>query len=297
MKLLTFSGGSLTVTVKNLNIHKNTPENDMECDMELAEAVMTFAGVSISSYEPDRTWKTDAEGKAYSDDPVIIHTGEEAQQLFLRDLERGLCVFSLEADSPQQIVMEGCGDCPYFTVRIGFDSVRLEWDEYRKKAWYELHRYYTRRIDLETPAGCREVMLNIACHDENVYSAREQRMLEAPFVIVQLEYAGRDYLGFGTDDYWIDAFADLQKQLPDGVKLRCCLTCRHGNLCPTGMLMDELYCTKDVTITRKQDLYFYTEDPSQRSLRLRGYTDLCEDHQPQSADFYTYNDYLNFLNR
>lgn len=63
------------------------------------------------------------------------------------------------------------------------------------------------------------------------------------------------------------------------------------------MNIDELFCTKDVSITRKSDLYFYTEDHAQREMRRRGCTDLCGDYQPQADAHYTYNDYLDYLNR
>lgn len=283
MRLHSFDGNMLVVSVKHLNIHKNTPENDSEVDMELADALMIFSGVHVLSYEPD--------------DGTTILTGEAARVQLLRDLKTKLCVLSLEVEKPGQIVMDGIGDSPYFVVRIGFDSVRVEWDAYRKKAWYELHRYYEREIRLTTPAGNQTVRLAITCHEEDVYSVPDDKMLEAPVVIAYLRYDGKDYRGVSSDEYWIESFADLQRKLPEGVRIQCCLACRHGNLCPTGMNIDELFCTKDVSVTRKSDLYFCTEDPAQREARRRGCADLCGDFQPQTPEHYTYNDYYSFLNR
>ena len=74
--------------------------------------------------------------------------------------------------------------------------------------------------------------------------------------------------------------------------LTCCLTCRHGNLYPVGNDINEVFCTKDLLITQKSDLYFYTEDDDERTKRSRKYCGLCKNYQPQTDDFYTYNDYL-----
>ena len=71
--------------------------------------------------------------------------------------------------------------------------------------------------------------------------------------------------GYGKDYLWADAFADLQKNLPNNVKMRCCMTCRHGNMCPVGNKPGELFCTKDVSITQKSDLFFYTENETYES--------------------------------
>ena len=114
---------------------------------------------------------------------------------------------------------------------------------------------------------------------------------------VGCKYNGKKYWGHGGDYLWIDAFADLQRQLPEGVFLKCCLTCRHGNLCPVGNDVNEVFCTKDVLITKKSDLYFYTEDDREREKRSKRYSDSCEDHKPQTDGFYTYNDYLYFLKK
>ena len=63
-------------------------------------------------------------------------------------------------------------------------------------------------------------------------------------------------------------------------------------MCPVGNTPGELFCTKDVEITQKSDLFFYTEDESERTKRFRNYTDICEKYQEQSKDHFTYNDYL-----
>jgi len=148
---------------------------------------------------------------------------------------------------------------------------------------------------LRTPNGDEKVQLIVGCHKEPVYY--KGGLEQPPTVNVGCTFEGKEYWGHGKDYLWIDAFADLQRQLPEGVSLKCCLTCRHGNLCPVGNGVNEVFCTKDVLITQKSDLYFYTEDDKERDNRSRQYCDLCEDYQPQTDDFYTYNDYLCFLKK
>ena len=73
-------------------------------------------------------------------------------------------------------------------------------------------------------------------------------------VEISLEYSGTRYQGMGTDFMWADAFWDLQRKLPDGTSLACCMTCRHGNMCPYGDVENQLFCTKDALITSKHDM-------------------------------------------
>ncbi len=114
---------------------------------------------------------------------------------------------------------------------------------------------------------------------------------------VRTHYQRQDIVAVGTAYPFEDAFAELQKKLPKSIQLVCCVACRHGNMCPVGNGPDEVYCTKDVQITRKSDLYKYTEEPDEVRKRLRQYGDCCDDFRPQEETFYTYNDYYFYLNK
>ena len=159
----------------------------------------------------------------------------------------------------------------------------------------QLHRQYKRQLHIASPTGEELVDVHIVCHEED--ERYEQTLEKAPGINVGIKYNGQELWGRGEDYLWVDAFADLQKQLPQDVKIKCCLTCRYGNMCPVGNKPDEIFCVKDVLVKQKSDLFFYTEDDAEREKRSRGYTHVCDAYQPQSKDYYTYNDYLDQLNQ
>ena len=113
---------------------------------------------------------------------------------------------------------------------------------------------------------------------------------------IKTQFEGKEITAAGTHYPFEDAYADLQNKLPKSVKLTGCVTCRHGNLCPVGNAFDEVFCTKDVSITCISDLFFYTEDEGERKRRSRKHTDFCDDYMPQEENVLTYNDYWQFLN-
>lgn len=109
---------------------------------------------------------------------------------------------------------------------------------------------------------------------------------------INLIYNDIKYQGKGTDYLWVDTFADLQSKLPHDVKLACCMTCRHGNMCPYGNKENQLFCTKDIMIGSKIDmcdLFDKTDTYYEREVFSYGY---CDNFAYQSDDFYTYNDFL-----
>ena len=146
-----------------------------------------------------------------------------------------------------------------------------------------------RRIKLQTENGVRKLDLTIAFDNADVD--------EATKMTIQTDYDGKEIVAVGTRYPFEDAYAELQNQLPDNVRLNCCVACRYGNLCPVGNVPDEVFCTKDVQITYKSDLFPYTEDDDERSKRSKHFSDSCEDFCPQEDGTYTYNDYLNFLEK
>lgn len=286
-------GDSVTFLVENLNIHKGTEQNDEDYDMELATARMTFRGFRLIHFEPGQSWTTDENGNSVPVGERILYTGEEGMtRLGSGNFE----VYHLcrEGDHWE---FGGCGLEPYFTVEFNFDSVELAWDAYAKKAWYELRRYCAFPVVLDTPDGTVSEKLEIWVNEEPVYRVNHG-WIQAPSVAAGVCWGGTRYLGDGTDDFlWIDAIADLQKKLPAGITIRACLTCRHGNLCPYGNAPKEVFCLKDVEVSGKMDVAALCDDPKAWESRKKSYFDCGDCWAETSDDFYTYNDFADFLKK
>ena len=114
-------------------------------------------------------------------------------------------------------------------------------------------------------------------------------------VTIRTNYNGEEITAIGSRYPFEDAYAELQRKLPENVRLAACVACRFGNMCPVGNAIDEVFCTSDVDISEKSDLYYYTEDEAERSKRSRHFSDFCADFQPQEEDVFTYNDYYSYL--
>lgn len=122
---------------------------------------------------------------------------------------------------------------------------------------------------------------------------------ERSYVKLILLFNGKEIPSQGYDYLWVDAFANLQKQLPKDVILKCCMTCRHGNMCPYGNKLGEIFCTSDLLITSKEDMcnLFDNYEKHRMDERIKNVADSCDEYSPQSNDYYTYNDYLYHLDK
>ena len=152
-----------------------------------------------------------------------------------------------------------------------------------------MKKVLTCEVPLLTPTGKVLAPIQIVYNDAEVISN--------PSSEITLCYNGNEYSGNGTDYLWTDTIADLQMKLPKDVKIACCMTCRHGNMCPYGNTENQLFCTKDIRITSKEDmcnLFDQTDPFEERSVAS---LDFCDDFVYQSDEYYTYNDYLYQLNK
>lgn len=289
LSLLSFDGSTLRLSAKFLDVHKGIPENPYNADMEIGFAVLTFRGFRIHSYtrfrdEKENIWRyDDALYDRLNTEGIVLLAGT-AMDAFLDSLQDGITILGHDINEENgQLCLNGMSSIdPVFKACFGFCHVQVEWDEFSDRAWYERVQRYVCDLMLSTPDGeCRNAV-HIICDNEHE---------EEPIVSAGLEYEGVPYWGHGDGTTWADAFSDLQDQLPDGVTFKCCLTCRHGNLCPVGNAPNEVFCTKDIVIARKSDLYFYTEDPREREKRSRHVCAVCEDYQSQNEAYFTYTDF------
>ena len=276
----------LCISAKHLNVHKDAAPNHSGSDMEIREALITFYDFEMREFEPARAWQRDENGNLYTDDPLVIYTGAEAHDLFISELKKGICIAGItQADNKHELF---ASSDPMFFARFTFSQVKIKWDDYSQKAWYELKKTLDTKISLATPGGDVDCPISINYQHEDTYAASEEK---DPTVSIVLQFDHREFYGHGTDYLWTDAFANLQKSLPDGVTLKCCLSCKHGNMCPCGNFVNEVFCTQDVQLSEMSDLYHYVEDWEERDNRSRHYTYVCKNYQEQTADCILYNDY------
>jgi len=84
----------------------------------------------------------------------------------------------------------------------------------------------------------------------------------------------------------------LAKSLPENWHVRSCLSCRFGHFCPVGDQDNELFCVTDFDPKSPSDLWDVTEDDLERKNRSRTLFACCKHYKEQSADYFTYSDYL-----
>ena len=271
-ELLRREENDLTFRIRDLCVSKDEPNNPESCDLQTEEAIVTFR-----DFELIRAENLD---------------GDECMDLLTNE---SLFVLNFDPIEDHWVIQAMAPD--FLQAELRFSAIQIEWDGFTRAAWYELTKYHLRDVVLSTPEGEKSVELTIRTFHEDPLDT-VHNPVEAPHAIAGVSYNGRDYFARGEDDYlWLDAIAALQNQLPEGVTIKGCVTCRHGNLCPTGNNPDEVFCTKDVTIKEKRDLFFCTEDPDERAKRSREFFHTCEDWQSQSEEFYTYNDFYDLLNK
>ena len=288
---------TIAVFGHRVNISKDAEQNPKKYDLEICKAHIIFYNVSDWAYEPWCEWKTDENGNSVPVGPQIIYRGEEAISRITEELREGIEVFSHTIVDGSFYSIEGRGMEPFFEIRFKAQSVAVEWDEYRGPAWYEVAKQFKQKIVLNTPNEeiTTEAHYIIYYDSDKLYSVEDVNEIDLEKLSVGIKYTGQYYWGRGKESSGQDAFADIQRHLPDGVELKCCLSCRHGHQSPFSNKFDQLYCMKDVVITNKKDLCPHVTDDTEMNARSRHYTDICDDWAKQSAETYVYSDYPFYL--
>ena len=285
-------GDEIAVYADMLNIHKDAEQNPKGYDLEIKKAHIKYCGTYDCSYSPGREYKKDEQGNWMPIGKEIVYQAEEAMTRITEELQHGINVFDHTTEDGY-IQIEGDGIEPFFTIKFKIQNVVIEWDEYLKPAWYELTKQFKRTVLIQTPKGETEEELHFVIHyDLNDVSGEDHVEDTDPILFsIGTRFEGKEYWGRGKNDSGIEAFANLQKQLPEGVELKFCLSCRYGNQCPFSNNFDFLYCMKDVIVKDKMDIVSHIEDAVEEARRSRCATDVCSDWERQCDDYYVYSDY------
>ena len=281
-------GNHLKISAKHIKVRKDAEPNKTGNDVEIENTCLSFYDFKIEKIKLIKRPKNEE----YNGEQLTVYTGDKAYSVFQNELKNTFSVVRITYNN-SGYELRALGKNSYFSVIFTFSDFESEWDDPSETAWYELNQTYKNQLTLGTPIGNISIDSTVTFPDEDVYHLSENT--DDLTVSVGLNYHGSEYWGYGKDYEWLDAFADLQKKLPDGFTIRCCLTCRHGNTCPFGNLPGEFFCTKDLDIKQKNDLFFCTGDDNERKKRSRYYSYFCNDYAEQSKDYFTYNDYLYYL--
>ncbi len=280
IKIKAFANRTLTLSVKYLNIHKDTLPYRSVLDKELDIAKITLQDLVVHAFSRSAYTVEDGNGNLLEGEDEKVYPAEEAEHAFLSELKGGTHISDFYRDGDEYVLdMHGFH---LFSARLSFSFFLLEWDDIVGNAWYETAKL--RHIILETTSGDVQV---------------EIEMQETKEPIVKygcaLSYKKHRYES-RKKEYISRAMASLQKKLPNGVSIKCCLTCVHGNQCPYGNDEYEVFCMKDHVIRDKLDLVdLIAQDHDLFFEKNRLITDICDDFSPQSDEQYTYNDYLYHL--
>ena len=118
---------SYVFDAKSLNLHRAAPQNPEDCDMEIEKALITFSGCRITGF------------RSYKEDAPKDYTGEQCLMRFPKEANHGMWVKGFDEIGHTRWLLASCGDEePYYEVRMSFDGVVIEWDAFRRPAWYVL---------------------------------------------------------------------------------------------------------------------------------------------------------------
>ncbi len=282
---------NLTLLIKHLNVKKNTNENSSDYDMEIDVAKLTFFNLSFVSFKPGDTWTRDDNGVMQCVKKAKKYSGKRGAKKFIKEMASKFCI-NCFSTKPIPDLSKGVEvfshkiSClghnePYFDVILLSDSFSIEWGDYLKKAWYEYTKQSYEPIDIQS--GNTDI--NAEAHTISNFDDNG----DVTSVSVSVVIDNDRLIGTGCNKEY--AILNLLDKLPDKIKLKACITCRHGNFCPTGDNEDEILCMKDIVPKQKSDLFYYTENDEERADRTRKLLCVCDDYKPPKKDFYTYNDY------
>lgn len=134
-----FDNRNLVVTARYLNIHKSAEQNPYSKDMEIDLARITFQGIHFRSIKLGGARKQDEPGGLWTEEPQVIYEGKTAEEKILSNLRSGIKVLEFGVLDNGNCYFDGIVYEPWlwFQAQFSFESALIEWDAYRKPAWYE----------------------------------------------------------------------------------------------------------------------------------------------------------------
>lgn len=129
------SKNELHLEASALNIHKHTKQNPADFDMEICEAKITFTDFNILSYKLIGGELYDYNRNLIAKEDTVIYSDIDAQREFLKQAKKGFDVMGITELSDNVICLTA--NSTVFQLEFTFSAVKIEWDDYTGKAWYE----------------------------------------------------------------------------------------------------------------------------------------------------------------
>jgi len=131
-----FENGTMTVSVKHLNIHKTAKQNSFESDMELECAEISFESFQVESFTLGKALRVNEDCELCFDDSETIYEDSVAEGKFIDELRHGITVLDFATLENGNAFIDGIGKAPWFSTQFLFDCATVRWDEFLKPAWY-----------------------------------------------------------------------------------------------------------------------------------------------------------------
>ena len=75
-------------------------------------------------------------GNYYTDEPQVILYEIEAFNRFVDQLNNKVIVFDLGVKNDGAYYMDAMSSDPFFMICFTFNNAKIEWNEYKREAWY-----------------------------------------------------------------------------------------------------------------------------------------------------------------
>jgi len=134
-----FDNRNLDIDVRYLNIRKSAEQNPYSKDIELELARITFQRVHFIAIKLGGARKQDEPGGLWTEEPQVIYEGKTAEEKILSNLRSGVSVKEFGVLDNGSYYFDGVvyETCLWFQAQFSFEFALIEWDAYRKPAWYE----------------------------------------------------------------------------------------------------------------------------------------------------------------
>lgn len=282
--------GNLYIVAKGLTLRRFTAHNPSHRALTILQASLTFYGIGLVSYEKYRYEDRDPNVPPWIRSEKVVLSTEGAVEEVVEFLQNNRhCYMQLDGN----ILKLNLGGGELCEAEIHFKSLKAEWDTLEEKFFEDAIKCIKYSLPLHTPDGIQRVPLYIQQDIAAYYEDEERPTLPRDWM--SLKYKGKLYIADGDCGEGLEALAKLQLQLPEDVRIQCCITCKHGNQHPCGNNMGDVFCTRGFTVADKGDIINILMGDEPEEKYLRHYTDLCDEYGPQSDEYYTYSSYYVYL--